>query len=169
MQDYIEIGTIVNTFGIKGFLKVNPYTDDIKRFEKLQKVYLVKNKERTTYEVEEVKFQKHVVLIKVKGINSIEEAERVRNYSVQIDRKDAVPLPEDTYFIVDIIGMTVYEEETGKELGILEDVFPTKSNDVYVVRDTLGKQLLLPATYEVIKTVDVPNKKMIVHLLEGLQ
>lgn len=88
---------------------------------------------------------------------------------MQIDRKDAVPLPEDTYFIVDIIGMTVYEEETGKELGILEDVFPTKSNDVYVVRDTLGKQLLLPATYEVIKTVDVPNKKMIVHLLEGLQ
>lgn len=169
MQDYIEIGTVVNTFGIKGFLKVNPYTDDIKRFEKLQEVYLVKNKERTTYEVEEVKFQKNVVLIKVKGINSIEEAERVRNYSVQIDRKDAVPLPEDTYFIVDIIGMTVYEEETGKELGILEDVFPTKSNDVYVVRDTLGKQLLLPATYEVIKTVDVPNKKMIVHLLEGLQ
>ena len=169
MQDYIEIGTVVNTFGIKGFLKVNPYTDDIKRFEKLQEVYLVKNKERTTYEVEEVKFQKNVVLIKVKGINSIEEAERVRNYSVQIDRKDAVPLPEDTYFIVDIIGMTVYEEKTGKELGILEDVFPTKSNDVYVVRDTLGKQLLLPATYEVIKTVDVPNKKMIVHLLEGLQ
>ena len=77
-------------------------------------------------------------------------------------------LPEDTYFIVDLIGMEVYTDEDIL-LGKLVDVFPTGSNDVYVVKDELGKQTLLPAIGDVIKNVDVPNKKMIVHLIEGLE
>ena len=110
MQEYLEIGSVVNTFGIKGFLKVNPYTDDIKRYDALKEIYLVKENKKKIFEVEEVKYQKYVVLLKLKGIDTIEEAEKYRNYSVQVDRKDAVNLPEDTYFIVDLIGMTVYED-----------------------------------------------------------
>lgn len=168
MQEYLEIGSVVNTFGIKGFLKVNPYTDDIKRYDALKEIYLVKENKKKIFEVEEVKYQKYVVLLKLKGIDTIEEAEKYRNYSVQVDRKDAVNLPEDTYFIVDLIGMTVYEDN-GNELGLLEDVFPTKGNDIYVVRDKIGKQILIPAIGDVVKMVDIQNKKMIVHLIEGLK
>ena len=90
-----------------------------------------------------------------------------KNCYIKIDRKDAVELPEDTYFIVDLIDMDVTTDE-GENLGKIVDVFPTGSNDVYVVKDELGKQVLLPAIGDVIKSVDVKNKKMVVHLIEGL-
>ena len=86
---------------------------------------------------------------------------------MKIDRKDAVELPKNSYFIVDLIGIEVMTDE-GKILGTLDDVFPTGSNDVYVVKDEMGKQILLPAIADVIKQVDIENKKMVVHLMEGL-
>ena len=167
MPNLLEIGQIVNSYGIKGFLKVVPFTDDIKRFDNLKKIYIEKNKALEEVEIEEVKYHKNLVLIKLKGIDDINDTLKYKNCYIKIDRKDAVALPKNTYFIVDLIGMEVYTDE-GKNLGKIIDVFPTGSNDVYVVKDNLGKQTLLPAIGDVIKNVDVENKKMIIHLIEGL-
>lgn len=167
MDNLLEIGQIVNSYGIKGFLKVVPFTDDVHRYDDLKTIYIEKNKKLTEMEIEEVKYHKNLVLLKLKGIDDINDTLEYKNCYIKIDRNDAVELPEDTYFIVDLIGLEVITED-GKTLGNLVDVFPTGSNDVYVVKDELGKQTLLPAIGEVIKSVDIKNKKMIVHLLEGL-
>lgn len=166
-EQLMEIGQIVNTYGIKGFLKVVPYTDDIKRFEKLKSIYIQTKKSLETVIIEEVKYAKNLVLLKIKGIDNINDAEIYKNCYIKIDRSDAVELPEDSYFIIDLIGIKVYTDE-GEALGDIIDVFPTGANDVYVVKSELGKQVLLPAIGDVIKNVDIKNKKMIVHLIEGL-
>jgi len=167
MQERLEIGQIVNTFGIKGQVKVVPFTDDITRFDYLKNVYVKNKKETKQYEVEEVKYHKNFVLLKFKGINYMEEAETLRDSFLEVDREDAIPLEEDTYYIVDLIGLEVYSDED-KLLGKLEDIFNTGSNDIYVVKDELGKQLLLPAISEVIKQINIEEGKIIVHLIEGL-
>lgn len=166
-EQLMEIGQIVNTYGIKGFLKVVPYTDDIKRFEKLKSIYIQTKKSLETVIIEEVKYAKNLVLLKIKGIDNINDAEIYKNCYIKIDRSDAVELPEDSYFIIDLIGIKVYTDE-GEALGDIIDVFPTGANDVYVVKNELGKQVLLPAIGDVIKNVDIENKKMVVHLIEGL-
>ena len=167
MQENLEIGQIVNTFGIKGFVKVNPFVDDISRFDDLEKVYIKRNKELKEMYVEEVKYHKNMVLVKFKGIDRVEEAELLRNSYLEVDRENAIELEEGEYFIVDLLGLNVFSDD-GKELGKLEDIFNTGSNDIYVVRTEEGKQLLLPAISEVIKEISLKESKIIVHLLEGL-
>ena len=167
MQKRLEIGQIVNTFGIKGEVKVVPFTDDIKRFDKLKNVYVKTKKESKQYKVENVKYHKNMVLIKLEGINTVENAETLRNAFLEIDRKDAIPLEEGTYFIADLIGAEVYTDE-GKLLGKVDDIYNTGSNDIYVVKDELGKQILLPGIKEVIKEVLLEQEKIIVHLIPGL-
>ena len=139
MQERLKIGQIVNTVGLKGFVRVVPYTDDYTRFELLKSVYLVDKKQYKKYDIEEVKYQKNLVLLKFKNINTIEQAEELRNFYIEIDRKDAVKLPENSYFIVDLIGLEVYNIENKELLGKIEDVFSTKSNDVYVIKNELRK------------------------------
>ncbi len=167
MEQLIEIGQIVNTYGIKGFLKVVPYTDDITRFEDLKSIYVETKNSLKTFIIEDVKYSKNLVLLKLKGIDDINTAEIYKNCYLKIDRKDAVELPEDSYFIIDLIGITVFSDND-EELGNIVDVYSTGANDIYVVKNQLGKQVLLPAIGEVIKDVDIQNKKMIVHLIEGL-
>lgn len=166
-MEYLEVGQIVNTNGLKGLLVVNPFTDDIGRFEDLEKVYIFYNKELIEKTIEDVKYKKNQVLLKLKGIDSIEEAEKYRECYLKINREDAIELSEDTYFIVDLLGLEVITTDN-KILGKIDDVFQTGSNDVYVVKDELGKQILLPAISDVVKKVDLENKKMIVELIEGL-
>ncbi len=167
MNDFLEIGQIVNSYGIKGFFKVVPFTDDITRFDDLKNIYIEKNRKLEKKEIEEVKYHKNLVLVKIKGIDDINDTEQYKNCYLKIDRKDAVELPEDTYFITDLIDIDVFTEE-GKTLGKIVDIFPTGSNDVYVVKDELGKQILLPAIGEVIKNVNILEKKMTVKLIAGL-
>lgn len=167
MESLMEIGQIVNTYGIKGFVKVVPFTDNINRFEDLKTVYVETKKGLENFEIEEVKYSKNTVLLKLKGIDDINIAEKYRNCYLKISRENAVKLPEDTYFIIDLLDMKVYTEED-IYLGNIIDVYPTGSNDIYVVKNEEGKQVLLPAIGEVIKTVDIQNKKMVVHLLDGL-
>ena len=166
-QEYFEIGQIVNHFGIKGMVKVNPFTDDISQFETLKKLLLEKDGKLIEIEVEETKYSKNQVLLKLKGIDTIEEAEKYRGSYLKIARKDARKLPEGTYFIADLIGLPVYTEE-GILLGNVDDIYNSGANDIYVVKDSLGKQILLPATKEVIKQIDIENEKIVVHLLKGL-
>lgn len=168
MQEYFEVGQIVNTFGIKGQLKVKPFTDDMERFEELKTIYICKKNEMKKVEIEDVKYNKQCVLLKVKGIEDLTEAEKYKGLFLKIDRKDAKKLPKDTYFIADILGLEVYTDE-GELLGKVDDIFPTGANDVYVVKDELGKQILLPSIPEVLKEIDLEKGKVIVHLIEGLR
>lgn len=167
MQKYFEVGQIVNTFGVKGMLKVKPFTDDVERFEELKKVYICKKEKLEEVEIEEVKYHKDMVLLKVKGIEDMNEAEKVKGLYLKIDRKNAKKLPKDTYFIADLLGLEVYSD-TGELLGKVDDIFRTGANDVYVVKNENGKQLLLPGIPDVIKEIDLEKEKIVVHLLKGL-
>ena len=167
MQTRLEIGQIVNTFGIKGEIKVVPFTDDINRFDDLEKVYVKTKKDSKLYKVENARYHKNMVLLKLEGINNPEDAEKLRNAFLEIDRKDAIPLEEGTYFIADLINLDVYTDE-GKLLGKVDDIYNTGANDIYVVKDELGKQILLPGIKDVIKKVDLEAEKIIVHLIPGL-
>lgn len=167
MQEFLEIGQIVNTFGIKGFVKVNPFTDDINRFDNLKKVYIKNKSQKYELEIEEVKYHKNMVLIKFKGIDKVEDAESLRNSYILVNRKDEKDLDEGTYYIVDLLGLDVYTDED-ELLGKLEDIYNTGSNDIYVVKNELGKQILLPAIKDVIKEINIENRKIIVHIINGL-
>ena len=167
MQEFLEIGQIVNTFGIKGMVKVKPFSDDIERFDGLKKVYIENKNVRKEYEIEEVKYHKDMVLIKFKGIDKVEEAELLRNSYLKVNRKDEPELEEGTYYIVDLLGLDVYSDE-GSLLGKVDDIFNNGSCDIYAVKDELGKQLLLPAISDVIKEINLEQKKIVVHILKGL-
>ena len=167
MKEYFEIGQIVNTNGLKGVLKIKPFTDDITRFNELKTVYISINKKLKEFEIETVRYAKNMVFLKLKGIDTVEEAENYRNLYIQINRENAAELEENSYYIADLIDCEVITDEQ-VNLGKIVDVFPTGSNDVYVVKDDVGKQILLPAIKDVIKKVDVENKTIIVHLLKGL-
>ena len=166
-MEYIEIGQIVNTNGFKGVVKVNPFTDDISKFEELKYVYIQLKSELKKVKIEQVRYNKNQVLLKLEGIDSIEEAEKYRNFYLKTEKESQEDLGEDTYYIVDLIGLDVYSDKN-EYLGKIEDVFPTGSNDVYVVKDNLGKQILIPAIADVVKEVDLKNKKMIINLIPGL-
>lgn len=167
MQKRLEIGQIINTFGIKGEVKVFPLTDDIKRFDDLETVYVKTKKESQLYNIESIKYHKNFVLIKFKGINTVEQAETLRNSYLEVDRAQAIPLNEGEYFIADLIGLEVYSDE-GKLIGKVDDIYNTGANDIYVVKDDLGKQTLLPGIKDVIKNVDLEKGQIIVHLIPGL-
>ena len=167
MTEYFEIGQIVNTFGIKGMVKIKPFTDDINKFDKFKKIYIKKENTKKEYQIEEVKYHKQMVLMKLKGINTPEEADLLRESYLIINREDEVPLEEGEYYIIDFLGSEVYTDENVL-LGKLEDIYNTGSNDIYVVKDELGKQVLLPAISDVIKNIDIKNKKITVHIVSGL-
>lgn len=164
---HLQIGKIVNTHGVRGELKVIPLTDDSDRFYDLDWVFVGDEAELVKYEIEYVKLVKNFVLLKLKGIDDMDWAARLKNLYVLVDRTNAVKLPEDTFFICDIIDSTVYDEN-GKRLGILKDVLKTGSNDVYVVKDDSNKDILIPALKTVVKKVSVTEGKIIVKLPEGL-
>jgi len=167
MEEYFEIGQIVNTSGLKGEIKVKPFTDDITKFNNFKTIYVSVKKELKEFKVEKVRFSKNMVFLKLEGIDTIEEAENYRNLYIKRKRDKDEKLEVDTYYIVDLIGCRVCTDDQ-KDLGEVVDVFSTGSNDVYVVKDELGKQVLLPAIKDVIKNVDIKNKTITVHLLEGL-
>ena len=118
-------------------------------------------------EIEEVKYHKNMVLLKIKGINDMNQAEKCKGLYLKIHRKDAIKLPKDTYFIADLLGLEVYTDE-GVLLGKVDDIYNTGSNDIYVVKDDLGKQILLPGTKEVLKEISLEKEKIVVHLIKGL-
>ena len=166
-QEYFGIGQIVNHFGIKGMVKVNPFTDDISQFEKLKSILLVKDGKLSEVEIEETKYSKNQVLLKLKGIDTVEEAEKYRGCYLKIARSNSKKLPKDTYFIADLLGLTVYTDENIL-LGKVEDIYNSGANDIYVIKSEDGKQILLPGTKEVIKQIDLEQERITVHIIKGL-
>jgi len=166
MESLLEVGQIVNTYGIKGFVKVNPLVDNNNQFKSLKTLYIQVKNNIKELQVEEVKFSKNQVLLKFKGIETIEQAEELRNYYLQAKRSD-IKLEKGAYFIVDLVGLEVYTEE-GEILGTLKEVLQPGANDVYVVENEAKQEILLPVIPDVIKQVDIEGKKIVVKLLEGL-
>ena len=167
MDELLQVGIITSTHGVRGEVKVYPTTDDVKRFKKLKDIILDTGKEKMPLEIEGVKFFKQMVILKFKGLDNMNDVEKFRQKSLYVTRANAVRLRKDEYFIADLIGIKVYDEED-KELGVLEDVMVTGANDVYVIKMTDGRELLLPAIKQCILEVDVPEGRMKVHVLEGL-
>lgn len=168
MKDILEIGQIVNTRGLRGEVKVNSFSEDKHRFEKLSTI-LVKNKnDFTEYEIEKVTYSKNQVVLKLKGIDHIDYAEKLRNLYIYVKKSDLGELPEGTYYIADLIGLEVFTE-SGELLGKVDDILKSeKANDVYVVRNELGVLKYLPAIPDVLKEIDLQNGKIIVNLPKGL-
>ena len=167
MEDLLQVVIITSTHGVRGEVKVYPTTDDPRRFRRLKEVVLDTGKEKMNLEIEGVKFFKQFVILKFKGLDNINDIEKYRQKSLYVTRKNAVRLQRDEYFIADLIGLKVQDED-GKELGTVKDVIETGANDVYEVEMADGKSLLLPAIKQCILNVDVENGTMQVHVLEGL-
>ena len=166
-NDLLRVGVIANTHGIRGEVKVYPTTDDINRFDELREVVLDTGKEKVELKVEGVKYFKNMVILKFKGLDSINDVERYKGKDLLVTRENAVPLGENEYYIADLIDMEVFGED-GSRLGVLEDVMQTGANDVYVIRLEDGKELLLPNIDQCVLEVNVEEKMMKVHVLEGL-
>ncbi len=166
MTERFQIGAITQTHGIRGEVKVFPMTDEVSRFKKLKEVILDDGKKEQILHVESVKFFKQFVILKFKEFSNINEIEMYKGAGLYVNRKDAVKLKKDEYFIADLIGLHVSTED-GMDLGTLTDVLQTGANDVYVVEKE-KKEVLIPAIHDCIKEVDVETGNMIVHLLDGL-
>lgn len=169
MEQYFEIGKITGTHGIRGTMRVFPTTEDPSRFERLKEIIVEIRGKRETFHIQKVAFHKQFVLLTVKEITDINVAELYKNGRILIPDAMAIPLGEDEYYNRDLYGLKVVTEE-GEELGEITEIFPTGSNDVYVVKkDGKDKELLLPAIKDCIKNVDLENGVMTVKLLEGLR
>ncbi|MEW9093996.1 MAG: ribosome maturation factor RimM [Clostridiaceae bacterium] len=155
MKEYLSIGQIINTHGLKGELKVYPLTDDINRFKLLKNAYI--NNEEIS--IEWCKLQVDKVILKIKGVDSIEEAMKLKNQYLDVKREDAVELSEGSYFIADLIGCTVYDEDNNN-LGEVYDVIQTKNNDVYWVKGS--KELLIPALKTIVVNINIEEKIIII-------
>lgn len=167
MEQRFRIGEIANTHGIRGEVKVYPTTDDVTRFKKLKKCILETKQGEMLLHVESCKFFKQFAILKFKEFNNINEVEQYKHCSLYVEREDAVKCEEDEYYIADLVGCTVYNEDDS-ELGDLIDVIQTGANDVYVVRMESGKELMIPAIKECILSVSITERRVKVHLLKGL-
>lgn len=167
MEDFLQVGIITQTHGIRGEVKVFPTTDDPHRFKKLKEVILDTGKEKNTLEIENVKFFKNLVILKFKGIDNINDIERHKGKSLYVTRANAVKLKKDEYFIADLIGIEVFDEND-KHLGVLKNVIETGANDVYSIELEDKSELLLPAIKQCVLDIDIEDRKMKVHILDGL-
>ena len=167
MEDLLQVGIITSTHGVRGEVKVYPTTDDPRRFRRLKEVVLYTGSEKLNLEIEGVKFFKQFVILKFKGIDNINDIERYKRCPLLVERKDAVALEEDEYFIADMIGIQVVTEDD-EPFGTLKDVMETGANDVYVIDTEEHGEVLVPAIRECILDVDIENQKMKIHLMDGL-
>lgn len=165
--ELISIGRIVGTHGYKGTIKVESLTDFPQRFLDIKKVILSQGKKATEMMVESSGQYKGLILMKVEGIESKEEAQLYRNALLCVREEEIYPLPEGYYYHFQLVGLAVYDSEKGY-LGVIKEVLETGANDVYVVDSEAHGEILIPAIKQVVLEVDLTAKKMQVKLLEGL-
>jgi len=166
-KEFIIIGKVVSTQGNKGEVNVLPLTDSIDRFKNLDNVFLRSKKSQTILNVEKIRKRKDTVILKLKDIENIEEAKMIVDSFLEVERKNAVKLPKETYFIFEIIGFEVYDENN-IFLGKVENVISTGSNDVYVVKSKDKEELFIPAIREVVKNVNLEKKRITIKMVDGL-
>ncbi len=162
-MDRIIVGRIVNTHGINGEVKCVSMTDDLDRFEELQYVYLDETSVRL--DISNVRYAKGLVYLKFKDFNHINDVEKFKGQYISIDFENRRELPEDSYYLFDLIGIKVLDENDN-ELGVITNVYQTGANDVYELDNDTNK--LIPAIKEVVRHVDISKKIMIINKIEGL-
>lgn len=167
MESELQVGVITQTHGIKGEVKVFPTTDDVGRFKKLKEVIMDNGRERLHLEIEGVKFFKQYAILKFKGYDSINDIEKYKSAKLYVTRDKAVKLKKDEYFIADLIDMEVVTED-GEFFGRMKDVLVTGANDVYIVTREDGTEVLLPAIKQCVKSVDMEQGRITVHIMDGL-
>ena len=167
MYEYLQIGKIVNTHGVKGEVRLIPLTNDPHRFDDLEWVYVEKDSKMEQYTIKDVKYTKGSVVLKLSNVDTMEAAELLRDCFVLVDRSHAVKLPKDSFFICDVLGSTVFDENN-IALGQLTDILQTGSNDVYIIKSESGKELLLPALKSVVRAISPEQKRIDVTIPKGL-
>ncbi|MDE5860041.1 MAG: ribosome maturation factor RimM [Oscillospiraceae bacterium] len=165
MKRYLEIGKIVAVQGLKGEVRVEPWCDSGEFLCEFDTLYF--DKGETPLEITRSRVQKNIVIMKIEGIDTPEQAQNVRNRILYMDRED-VELEEGAYFVQDLIGLEVIDNDNGTDYGKLCEVSFTGANDVYHIKDKDGKIRLIPAIPDVVINTDITNGIMKIHVLEGL-
>ncbi|HLR21393.1 MAG TPA: ribosome maturation factor RimM [Tissierellaceae bacterium] len=165
-MDYITIGKIISSHGVRGEVKVYPLTDDINRFSLLEKAYI--SEEKLEVNVEFVKYHKGIVIIKFSEFNNINEILVFKGNYIYVDIEDRIILPKGKFFIDDLIDCKVYDT-LNNWIGTLEDVIQGASNDVYFIKnDKKNEEYLIPAVKNFVKKIDTKEKKIIIDPIEGM-
>lgn len=164
-KQFLEIGKIVTTHGIKGEVRVQPWCDDAGMLCEFEHLYFHSGKE--SVQIETARVHKNVVVMKLTGVDTVNEAQGYRNRILYVDR-DELELPSDTYFVQDLIGLSVVHAETGWCYGELVEVTETGANDVYHIKTPTGGVVLVPAIADVVKATDIDGGMMKIIPLRGL-
>ena len=163
MKDRIKVGKITSAVGIKGQVKVYPYTDSMDRFEELDQIFA----DDEIMHIEQVRYQKNLVVLKFKGIDDRNAAEALRGRYLTIDRSQLRQLDEDEYFIFDLIGLEAVDQED-RHIGKVTDVIQNTAQDLYEIQTDDGKKYLVPAVYEIVTDIDINSGIMKINPIEGL-
>lgn len=167
MKQRLEIGKIVATHGIRGEVRVQPWADSPADLQKIKRFYLDSSSDKII-EAASFKVKKNLAILKIKGCDSIEQAEKLKNQLLYIDRDD-LPLPDGSYFVQDILGSAVYDaDEPEKCYGEVTDITHHGGSDVYHLKDSSGKLRMFPAIREVLIRIDIPKKEIYIRPLRGL-
>ncbi|MDF2648869.1 16S rRNA processing protein RimM [Paenibacillus sp. V4I3] len=167
-EKLVTVGRIVNSHGIRGELKVVPETDFPERFDKGNALIIVDSQNKQTpVTVQTSRLHKNMFILQFDQFSNINDVEKFKGSLLKIEAKEQQPLEEGEYYYHEIIGCKVVTEE-GQELGLVSEVLTPGANDVWVVSLPKGKQLLLPVIDDVILDVDIANKTIRIHLMEGL-
>lgn len=165
-MEYTIIGKIISSHGIKGEVKIYPLTDNLNRFDYLKTAYIGDKKIKV--ELERVKYHKNLAILKFKEFNDINEIIPFKDNFIYVDETEKVILPENHFFISDLIGSRVFDTEL-KLIGMLSDVIQGPSNDIYVIKDMeKNKEYLVPAVSQFIISIDIDDKKIIIDPIEGM-
>ena len=167
-MDLLEVGKIVNTHGLRGEVKVVPWTDYSEVFEDIDFVYVKKKSEYERLDVKGIKYQKNNLIVRFSQITDINMAEKYKNQVIYAEREILGELPEGVYYIADLIGLDIVTED-GEKIGTVSDVFNTGSNDIYEVKREGKKNLLLPVIDDVVLNIDVDGGKITVRMMDGLE
>lgn len=167
-MDLLEVGKIVNTHGLRGEVKIITWTDYPEVFEDIDYIYVKKKNDYERLDINGIKYQKGNIIVKFRQLQFIDEAEKYKNQVIYCERELLGALPDGVYYIADLIGLKVVTDD-GREVGVIADVFNTGSNDIYDIKREGQKNLLLPVIDEVVKNIDIENKQVTVHMMDGLE
>ncbi len=166
-MEKIKIGKIVNAVALRGEVKVYHYSDYKERFEELDSVLLEHNGKYEEYGIEGVRYQKEMVILKLKGVSDRNAAEALKERDIYITEADLRELPEDTFYIRDLIGCKALSADDGSEIGEIIDVLQNSAQDIYQIRLANGKETLIPVVAEFVKEVDIEHKTVKIRLIPG--
>ncbi len=165
-MDHIAIGKILQPFRLDGYVKVLIYSNMPERLLNLKTVYIRTNNEYRGYVLDDVQIQPKTTVVKLRGIDSREDALVLTKSEIWIPENQQIDLADDTYFLHQLIGMNVIDGN-GNAIGEITAVYQGGGNDVYEVRQG-DKEILIPAVAQFVKKVDVDSNQVVVELIEGM-